>query len=137
MPTEMIIHRAPLLGKEQTAASMYRMVDLYADDLQGAARRPLRSFHRRVAQMPYRRDPAGVEVVARPKWGAWLAARRGIDCKKKAVIMAAWLKLHHIPFRFIGSSSQKVLFGKPKIHHVFPQGYFCNPSGGCRWRSVD
>jgi hypothetical protein len=135
--TVMVITKRPLHGNSQTAGSMYRLVDLFAGDLKNYKSHSLQSFFNRVANMRYKIDPRGAEVVARPKWGMRLAKNRGIDCKKKSIMMAGYLKLNGIPYRFIGSSTRpKPIFGRPPIHHVFPQGRFCFRNG-CRWMNLD
>ncbi len=136
-PSQLVISRKPLTDKSQTAAAMYDLVEKFATDVKQFANLPLPKFFRKVANMPYKQDRAGREVVARPWWGMALARGGGIDCKKKSIIIAAWFRLRGIPFRFVGSSSKRVLFGKPPIHHVFPQGYFCADDYGCEWRNVD
>lgn len=133
----MVITKRPLRGNVQTAGSMYQVTDRFAGDLKNFKNLSLSDFFRRVANMRYRKDPRGAEIVARPKWGLSLAKRGGIDCKKKAVIMAGFLKMSGVPFRFVGSSTRpKPFFGKPPIHHVFPQGKFCAGSR-CQWKNVD
>lgn len=131
------IRRRPLRGNSQTAGSMYMLADRFAGDLKNFKNLSLSDFFRRVANLRYRKDPRGAEIVARPKWGFSLARGGGIDCKKKSVIMAGFLNLKKIPNRFVGSSTRpKTFFGKPPIHHVFVQGLFCD-ADRCKWKNVD
>ncbi len=132
------VTRSRLSDKLQTARSMYSMVDKFSQDLAPLENLSLAEFFTRVANMTYHLDPKGREVVARPRWALAMARKRGIDCKKKAILMASFLKLKGIPFRFIGSSSKKPSFfnGTPRIHHVFPQARICDETK-CDWRNVD
>ncbi|HSW65494.1 MAG TPA: hypothetical protein VLH56_19615 [Dissulfurispiraceae bacterium] len=69
-----------------------------------------------VRTIPYKRDTRPIEVIARPRYIMDLA-KSGIDCKKKAVLLASWATLNGVPWRFIGMSSRP----DGQIHHVFPQ----------------
>ena len=80
-----------------------------------------------VRKIPYRRDSAPVEVVTRPGIVA-RNMRVGMDCKKKAILLSAFLKRRGIPFRLIASSKRK----DKRIHHVFPQLNFAG-----EWRSEE
>jgi hypothetical protein len=76
----------------------------------------LQEFFNLVKDIPYRRDPRPVEVVARPYY-LFKHRNLGIDCKKKTIAMASYLKANGIPYRLIGSSNRP----DRKIHHIFPQ----------------
>ncbi len=105
---------------------MYSLVRAFASDLGPLARLPLPQFFDVVRKLPYVRDIRGSEVVARP--ALILKEFPAIDCKKKAILIASYLQLNGIPFRFVASSIRK----DKRIHHVFTQGNF---SG--EWRNVD
>jgi hypothetical protein len=124
----MIVFRQPLISKNQTGREMYRMINGTAQDLKGiffnvngkkvsADKLPLVSWFNYVKNIPYRRDPKPREIIARPKHIVNFESL-GADCKKKSLLMAAWLKNNKIPFRFIASSKRP----DKKIHHVFPEG---------------
>lgn len=109
--------------KDQTAAEMYRLVDRYAGDLHAfnAGGAPLSAlslpeFYAAIRAIPYRQDVTGIEVVTRP-YLMLTAPGRGWDCKKKAIAIASWLKLHEIPYRFVAVSRRH----SGDIHHVIVQ----------------
>lgn len=118
-----------LIDKNQTGREMHRLINNYSTDLHNIAVRlggkivpfsklPLDVAFNVVRKIPYRRDKKPVEVVARPRE---IIKRRNADCKKKAILLSAYLKERNIPFRLIASS--RVPSGR--IHHVFPQMMFC------------
>jgi hypothetical protein len=124
---KMIVDREPLHDKAQTAAKIKQIVNKFYLDLDslfierknGTMKLPdlsLAEFFDLVKNIPYRRDPRPVEVVARPYY-IFKYRGLGMDCKKKAIICAAYLKARGLPFRFIGSSNRD----DKKIHHIFPQ----------------
>jgi len=111
--------------KEQTAREMGRLVDHYASDLcafdaggVSLAETPLSIFYRAIANIPYREDTEGIEVVTRP-YILLTAPYRGWDCKKKAIAIASWLKLHNIPYRFTAVSRRP----SGEIHHVIVEAW--------------
>lgn len=107
---------------------MYRMVmiGLAGNDLGGAALMPLPSFFDGVRKIPYQRDQKGRETVARP--ALLLREFPALDCKKKAILMGAFLAAKKIPFRFIAVSESPT----KKFHHVF---VLARVAG--KWRPVD
>ena len=124
----------PLHTKEQTAREMGRLVDRYATDLHAfdvggvsLADIPLPIFYRAIANIPYREDTEGIEVVTRP-YLVLTAPRNGADCKKKHILIAAWLKLHNIPYRFVAVSRRP----SGEIHHVIIEAYIDN-----EWVEID
>lgn len=134
----MIIIKKPLKSKNQTGREMYKMVNSTAADLKGiffgsnglsisADRLPLVEYFNYVKNIPYRRDPKPREILARPAHIAKFS-ELGADCKKKALMIAAWLKLNKIPFRFIAASRRP----DKRIHHVFPQGRIAD-----QWVNLD
>lgn len=122
----------PLIDRHQTGREMRALVGRYKKDLHRVTVRrgwrnvpvselSMSEIHKYVRDIPYRADTRPVEVVARP-------ARilngydfpRGVDCKKKAVILAAWAACRGLPWRFVAMSSRP----DKKFHHVFPQIFF-------------
>ena len=80
-----------------------------------------------IRKIPYRQDVKPIEVVARPA----ISLRNkdvGIDCKKKSILIASYLKSRGIPYRLIASSNKP----SGRIHHVFPQMRFGNT-----WLNLD
>lgn len=131
----MRIATARLQSKEQTGRAMHALVRATAGDLDrmqlsGDNRPlsclPLREYFDIVRKIPYRRDSSPVEVIARP--GFMFGDQTALDCKKKAVLIAAWAKQNGVPYRFIASSNRP----DRKITHVFPQ---LRISGD--WRNMD
>lgn len=134
----MIVTRRPLYDKEQTAKEMYYLVKKYFDDLNkykirlGGKTVPLSSltikqFFNLVKNIPYRRDEKPVEVVSRPKF-ILQNRRNGMDCKKKGILLGAFLRANNLPYRFTSISRKP----SGRIHHVFPQVYING-----MWRNLD
>lgn len=128
----------PLRNRRQTSNEIKRLVKVYADDLHSIYTKkgfstvpvsslPFEDFFDFVKNLPYKRDQVPVESVGRPLW-IMERVKQGMDCKKKSVLIASWLKLHHIPYRFVGSSRRS----DRQIHHIFPQARF-----GSEWVNVD
>lgn len=116
-----------LINKNQTASEMKRLINNYSGDLNSVyikknnqyipiTELSIREFFNFVKSIPYRRDRKPIEVVSRPN-RILNVADNGIDCKKKAILISAYLKQRNLPFRLIASSRLK----NKKIHHVFPQ----------------
>lgn len=119
---------SPLTSKEQTGREMYRLVEIgqAANDLGELASLPLLSFYTRVKNIPYKRDKKGTETIARPR--LLLSEFPSLDCKKKAILMAAWFRANKVPFKFIAVSENP----SRKFHHVF---VIAKVTG--KWRNVD
>ena len=119
----------PLKDRRQTSQKIKSLVREFYTDLDlikipvGSALLPLSSlpfdkYFDYVRNIPYKRDNVPIEKIGRP---AWIMEKRPLnaDCKKKAIMIAAWLEYHKIPWRLIGSSSRRDL----SIHHIFPQAH--------------
>ena len=119
-----------LTSKDQTGREMHRLINSYSTDLDNIKmwrRGKLTPFslltidqaYDFVRMIPYRRDTKPIEVVARP---LEIVRRRnlGMDCKKKAILLASFLRQRGIPYRLIASSR----LPSGRIHHVFPQIMF-------------
>lgn len=128
----------PLRDKAQTANRMYALIDTYAADLHRVkvrrngldtpvSRLPLEDFFDFVRRIPYKRDRKPVEVLMRPYY-VFRFAKKGADCKKKAIAISSYLALSGTPYRLIGSSRRR----DGRIHHVFPQGLIAG-----QWRNLD
>lgn len=130
----------PLINRRQSSNEIKSIISCFSGDLEtiflrsGGNDIPLSqlSFDKYfdfVKNIKYRKDTPPVEKVGRPLWiMAQVNAGKGIDCKKKAVLIGAYLHLHGVPFRFIGSSCRE----DRQIHHIFPQADFGNG-----WINVD
>lgn len=135
----MVQKKVNLDDKSQTAMEIKNLVKHFKGDLKyfyvqggsGNYKRlsdiSLKSFFSFVKRLPYRRDTAPVEVVARPLY-ILKNYKLGIDCKKKTILVTSYLDLNNIPYRFIGSSRRV----DKKIHHIFPQALIDN-----QWKNVD
>lgn len=117
----------PLSAKEQTGREMHRLIEGYYSDIDTLplSRRGLVGAFNCIKKMPYRRDVPPIEVVSRP---AVAVNMRGIDCKKKAILMSSYLRGRGIPYRLIASSRRP----DGRAHHVFPQFQF-----GRYWMNCD
>lgn len=118
--------RSTLWNKTQTARAMYSLVIRFATDLGSYGKLSLQDFFDVVRKIPYLRDTKGSEVVARPR--LIFSEFPAIDCKKKAILMASWMEINKIPWRFISTSMRK----DKRIHHVFAQGFING-----EWKNVD
>lgn len=116
-----------LKNKDQTGKEMHRLIKQYSGDLHAIYVRkdgklvPFSSLSLMEAfdiirRIPYRRDIKPIEVISRPN-GILKNAAVGMDCKKKAILIAAYLKERGIPYRLIASSRKP----NRRIHHVFSQ----------------
>ncbi len=134
----MKITRANLGSKNQTGREMYRLINSYHGDLDNIkvlnrgiptpfTSLPLPDAFNFVRKIPYRRDQKPVEVVARPA-EIIRQRNRGMDCKKKAIVLSSYLNARGIPFRLVSSSR----LPSKRIHHVFPQMWFCGS-----WLNLD
>ena len=123
----MKIHREPLGDKAQTANAMYKLITDYYKDLDTVyvkkdgknmpvSKLSLKDYFNLVKRFPYKTDTKPKEIIARP-YILFKEKDTGLDCKKKSILLGAYLKYHKIPFRLIGSSSRS----DQSIHHVFPQ----------------
>lgn len=118
----------PLSSRTQTGTEIYESAR-YFQDLGTHLDSSLRNFYDFVKNIPYKEDLLPTEIVSRPRF---LLQRRynlkGLDCKKKAVLMGAWLNAHNIPWRLIAVSERP----DKAIHHVFVQAKIHN-----EWKNVD
>ena len=128
----------PLSDCGQTAREIARIVNRYYKDLdlilylrpggrqsQPIGKMTLQEFFNFIKNIPFKVDEKPIEYVARPYY---IMKERGIDCKKKTIMVASFLKLHDIPFRLIGSSIRP----DGKIHHIFPRAFINR-----QWRTID
>jgi len=124
----MKIDTRPLRDRHQTASAMRRIIRQYAGDLlkgdrvenrDGRAvalgRLSLAEMFNLVKDIPYKTDIEPSEIIGRPKI-LLEGADGGLDCKKKAILMAAWCEVNGKPWELFGSSIRK----DKDIHHVFP-----------------
>lgn len=131
-----MIHVRTLTDKQQTGTEMARLVREYAQDLQlvrnvqgvPLSDLSLPQFFNFVRQIQYKQDREGVEIVTRPWHSLTTSWRHGLDCKKKAILIASWLQLHGVPWRFTAVSSRT----NGEIHHVIVEAW----QGG-RWIEID
>jgi hypothetical protein len=130
----MNISTVSLYDKAQTASEMKMLVEKYYGDLRGIlingkplSKFSLNEFFDYVRKIPYKKDVAPIEVIKRPLY-IIQTVRSGADCKKKAILIASYLKCNNIEYRFIGSSAVK----SKKIHHVFCQAFINN-----EWVNLD
>ena len=134
----MAIYIDDLLSKNQTGYEMHRLIEKYYGDLNHLfindngklipiSSLPLNKFFNFVKNIPYRRDKRPVEVIARPN-KIVRNRRLGMDCKKKSIMVASYLKGRGYPYRLVASSR----FPTKQVHHVFPQVQIFG-----KWLNVD
>ena len=129
-----MLKRSRLYSKNQTGRAMHQMIDKYYGDMYttsgltpALSTLTIDQAFDQIRKIPYRQDTTPIEVVARPA----ISLRHkdiGIDCKKKSILMASYLKSRGIPYRLIASSNKPSC----RIHHVFPQMRFGNT-----WLNLD
>lgn len=104
-------------SRTQTGTSIYESAK-YFKDLGPYLDTSLQQFFNFVREIPYLEDNNDIEITSRPKF---LLQRRykikGLDCKKKATLIGAWLNAHGIPWRLAAISERP----DKVIHHVFVQ----------------
>ena len=125
----MPIRVAPLKDRIQTGKEITRMAKEHWPDLDitGDLDKPLEEFFNKVRRIPYVEN-AFNEVVSRPLFLLDENIFPALDCKKKAVLMSAWLEAHGEDWRLITNSE----LPSEEIHHIFPQAYIDG-----EWRNVD
>ena len=120
-----------LIDRQQTANKMYELVGRHSDDLNVVYAKykgdlipvsglPLQEFYMRVRSIPFQIDNKPVELLLRPCYCFALAnAGRGLDCKKKAVLMASWINenMGRKHFRFVATSNRP----DRRITHTYPE----------------
>lgn len=125
----MVHTREPLKDKLQTARRIKHLVETFYLDLDkvtiiknGKKTRlswlSLSDFFDFVKNIPYRKDPSPIEIVARPYY-ILKYSHLGMDCKKKGTLIAAFLRYKNYKYRAIGSSQRP----DKRIHHIFFQFY--------------
>jgi len=108
-------------GKEiYKSSKKYRDLGFYVDTT-------LTDFFDFVKNIPYQEDRIA-EIVSRPKYLFDRNKFPGLDCKKKAILIGAWLTAHGIKWRAVAASER----ADKKIHHVFIQAYIKG-----RYRNID
>ena len=136
----MVLNREPLRDRHQTARRIKHLIEMFYTDLDlvfvqsgNRYRRisdlTLQEYFDFVRKIPYRRDRKPFEIVARPYH---LIKHRalGLDCKKKAVLIGAYIRMKNYKYRAIGSSSRP----DQKIHHIYLQLF--DPKDK-KWKNVD
>jgi hypothetical protein len=115
-------------GAKQTGKEMHRLADSYAFDMAPWASTPLTVIFRKIADIPFRADPEGHELVQRPIF----TMRNGGDCDDKSICMAAWAILNKVKYRFCAVGRK--IPGKIRIPltHVFTEVKINN-----EWISAD
>lgn len=108
----------PLNNINQTLTEMKRIARQYAADMAPYASLNLSEIHELVKNIPYRKDPPGVETVKRPYYTLHRLGPGG-DCDDKAVVIAAWALLNKFPVKFVCSGR----WAKKPLHHVYAQVY--------------
>lgn len=110
--------------KEETGSEMGRLAVRYSKDLHAFRFRgvPLPALPPSVmfgvlAGIRYQPDTKGVEIVSRPAYLLAAPARAGADCKKKAIVSAAYFQERGIPWRFVAVSSRP----DGRAHHVYTE----------------
>jgi len=113
----------------ETGALMKKVVETYYRDMAPYASYSLLKIFDTIKNLPYRPDPLYTETLMRPAHTMRMRGTGG-DCDDKAIALAAWARLHKIPYRFIAIRR----FGRKTLHHVAVELYthnrwlFCDPT---------
>jgi len=123
-----MITREPLRDKTQTIARIFQVARVYYHDLENiyiekrgnripVSALQLSDFFNFVKSLPYKRDGANLEIVARPFIILQRVKNYGRDCKKACVLLGSFFNLNSLKWRIVTVSTR----GDKEIHHVFPQ----------------
>lgn len=104
----------------RTVREIRHAVDTYYKDMAGfpeLLRMNAVEFFDYVKNIPYVRDVPDLEIVSRPKY--LLTIFPSLDCKKKSILMASFMRYKHGPgsYRFVLSSNRP----DGQIGHIFTQ----------------
>lgn len=113
----MILTTDILKNVYQTGEQMRRLVENYYSDLGEWLAVPFLAYYRYVCDLPYIKDPDGVEFVSRPALTLNPFFPVARDCDDKAVLLACWWSGNGGKKRFVASSTKP----NKKLHHVFLQ----------------
>lgn len=117
-----------LESRDQTGSLIYEGAEYY-QDLGKYLDTSLKDFFNFVSSIPYLEDDGKTEIVSRPLYLIHKKFNlKGLDCKKKAVLMGAWFNAHGTPWRLVAVSERP----DKEIHHVFVQAYL-----GGKWMNID
>lgn len=100
---------------DRTVLDIAQTVKKYSGDIGPLKNMDLKTAYIFVRSMPYRRDPAGTEVVSRPKFILQFGPEFGRDCKKQSTLLASWANENNVPYKFCVVSSRP----DKKPHHIF------------------
>lgn len=124
----MNINAKPLKDKQQTADKIHDLINKYHRDITRfyildrhgrkcpLHRLKLKAFYDLIKNIPYKRDKKPIEIIARPQH-LLSGAFPKLDCKKKTVLLGAYLQMNNYTYRLIGTSNRR----SKNIHHIFPQ----------------
>lgn len=113
-------------GKEMTGEEMNSLVKDCFSDLGPSLGDSLQDWFEKVKNIPYIDDFElfGIdgkgpiqEILSRPMYLMNGAIFPSMDCKKKAILIAAWAEGNNVPWRFVAVREE----GFSRFHHVFPQ----------------
>lgn len=130
----------PLKNRLQTARRIKHLCEQFYLDLNlifivkdnkqiPVSKLSLREYFDLIKNIPYRRDPANFEIVARPYY-IFKHRKLGMDCKKKGVLICSFLRLKNYKYRAIGSSTRP----DGQICHIYFEMFLPDQK---QWRPVD
>jgi hypothetical protein len=133
-------NREPLKNRLQTARRIKHLCEAFYLDLNlcfivrdrrqiPLSKLSLQEYFDFVKNIPYRKDPKPLEIVARPYYIIKHRAL-GMDCKKKGTLICAFLRIKNYKYRAIGSSSRP----DQQVHHIYFELY--EPTER-KWKPVD
>jgi len=130
----MELRRQKLFDKKQTVKEIDRIVNTFASDIDDFRYKgiclsgvELKRYYNLVKNIPYQRDQKPIEILIRPRY--MLKNRNiGLDCKKKTILIGAYLKRNGKRFRYVGSSQRP----DKRIHHIYIQVLHDG-----QWKNID
>jgi len=120
-----------LESRAQTGTEIYQSAAFYPD-LGNHIDTTLTQFFNFVKNIPYIEDMDRAELISRPKYLLHRRNFAGLDCKKKATLIGAWLNAHGL---IPGKDWHLVAISErpdKEIHHVFVQARFNK-----QWKNLD
>jgi len=120
-------------GAKQTGQVMHRLVKDYYFDMMPLGTLPINEAFQKIAEIPFRPDPKGHELVQRPLF----TLRDGGDCDDKAICMASYAVINGLKYRFRAVGCKNGRNRKIPLTHVWTEVKIYNEGIGVDWLICD
>ena len=124
-----LVRTTRLKNVKYTGKLMKQIAIKHVRDVAPYARMTLREFFNFVKAIPYRKDPHRKEWLQRPYFTLRQSGRGG-DCDDKSIVLASYLYMNGIPFRFVALGADP----RGRFHHVITEAYLPRLGG---WIHLD